>query len=210
MKEVEHKVDPSRWFLEPPWEAHRKGVPTILIDVAMPPGKELQEFEPGAWATFNESAISAVTGVFVAREYERQSKLLESQLSAIFGYAQKLDQLCSRTERIEGMMHALLQKTSVIAPAKRSIIVPIQSLAPEPYQLAQPLLAVVNEVDEGYEAAVFDPGIFASGDTEEDAVSDLKSALIDTYERLSELKADQLGPGPTRQKEILDLYIRKA
>ncbi len=183
----------------------RQGTHAVTANVAMSGfwgGIAVAEEDLGSWAR-----ISSADLVFAAVD----QKVLESQIRAVFGYTQKLDELCTRVERIEGMVEAVLQKVAGINASKRSIIVPIQSLAPEPYELTHPLMAVVSGADdEGFEAALFDAGIFASGDTEEDAISDLKAALIDTYERLSELKAEQLGPGPTRQKQLLVLYIRKA
>ena len=60
-----------------------------------------------------------------------------------------------------------------------------------------------------FEAGLYDASIFASGDTEEDAVANLKDTLIDTYERLNELGDDKLGPCPLEQKQILNNLIRK-
>jgi hypothetical protein len=161
------------------------------------------------WAALKESLIQPWTNLFLPEEQERQAELLEDQIRSVFGYGKKLEQFDQRLDRIEEMLQVILLKIAAIGSAKGSIMVPIQSLAPEPYRLLQPLTAVVTEADGGYEAAFFDASIFASGDTEEDAVSNLKDTMIDTYERLSELKESQLGPGPTRQKQVLDFYIRK-
>lgn len=161
------------------------------------------------WAALEGGIIDSWTIPLAPGEQERQAELLEDQIRSVFGYGKKLEQFNQRLDRIEEVLQAILLKIAAIGPAKGSIMVPIQSLAPEPYKVLQPLAVVVTEADEGYEAAFFDASIFASGDTEEDAVSNLKGTMIDTYERLSELKEGQLGPGPTRQKQVLDFYIRK-
>jgi hypothetical protein len=161
------------------------------------------------WAALEEGVINSWTIALRPGEQERQAELLEDQIRSVFGYGKKLEQFDQRLDRIEEMLQAILLRIAAIGPGKGSMMVPIQSLAPEPYKLLQPLTAVVTESDGGYEAAFFDASIFASGDTEEDAISNLKDMMIDTWERLSELKETQLGPGPTRQKQVLDFYIRK-
>jgi|GEM_PF-2817286 len=161
------------------------------------------------WAALEEDVIESWTVPINPEEQKRQAELLEDQIRSVFGYGKKLEQFDQRLDRIEEMLAAILLKIGATGPAKGNLIVPIQSLAPEPYKLLQPLTVVVTEADDGYEAAFFDAGIFASGDTEEDAVSNLKETMVDTFHRLSELKETQLGPGPTRQKQVLEFYIRK-
>ena len=161
------------------------------------------------WVALEQDVIQSWLVPLHPGEQERQAEVLEDQIRSVFGYGKKLEEFDQRLDRIEEMLQAILVKVAGIGPTLKSIMVPIQSLAPEPYKVLQPLTVVVTEADEGYEAAFFDASIFASGDTEEDAVSNLKGTMIDTYERLSELKESQLGPGPTRQKQVLDSYIRK-
>jgi hypothetical protein len=167
------------------------------------------EIHEQTWAALEEEVIQSWLVPARREEQERQAELLEDQIRSVFGYGKKLEEFDQRLDRIDEMLQAILVKVAAIGSTKSSIMVPIQSLAPEPYKVLQPLTVVVTEADEGYEAAFFDASIFASGDTEEDAVSNLKDTMIDTYERLSELKESQLGPGPARQKQVLDFYIRK-
>ena len=60
-----------------------------------------------------------------------------------------------------------------------------------------------------FEAAIFDLGIFASGDTEEEAIANLKETLLDTFDQLNELPDTRLGKGPLRQKGLLNKCVRK-
>lgn len=139
-----------------------------------------------------------------------QSKSLEDQLRAAFESPQKFNQLCEAVERLETKLDQLLKKLDDASSRPQSILVPIETLAPEPYELSRPLTAVITASGEEFEASVFDASIFASGDTEEDAVANLKNTLIDTYEMLNELGDDQLGPGPLRQKRVLNKLMHKA
>lgn len=97
---------------------------------------------------------------------------------------------------------------SLKAP-KPSIWIPIESFAPEPYEVLRPFTAVITPLEEGFEAGFFDANIYASGDTEEEALTNLKSILLDMYDRLAQLDESQLGPGPAKQKQMLTLHIRK-
>ncbi len=159
------------------------------------------------WALFDEESLNAVNAT--AAQQQGYIELLEAQVKAVFGRTQKFDRLCERVERIEGMLGTVLKTLTQTIGPKQSIVIPIQSLAPEPYEILQPFSAVVIPGEGGFEAGFFDAEIFASGDTEEEAVWNLKSTIIDTYDRLSELSDAHLGPGPARQKQILSAYIRK-
>lgn len=161
------------------------------------------------WVALQEDVIQSWAIPVSEAEQKRQAELLEDQIRSVFGYGKKLEQFDQRLARIEEMLQAIFLRISATGAGKGALMVPIQSLAPEPHRLLQPLTVVVTEADDGYEAAFFDAGIFASGDTEEDAVCNLKETMTDTFDRLSELKESQLGPGPTRQKQVLELYIQK-
>jgi len=100
-------------------------------------------------------------------------------------------------------------KLGGLGALRRSFLVPIESLEPEPYKITRPFTAVVMEAEGGFEAAIFDLGIFASGDTEEEAIANLKETLVDTVDRLNALPDTRLGKGPLRQKSLLNKWIRK-
>lgn len=83
----------------------------------------------------------------------------------------------------------------------------IHSLAPEPHILKQPIPASVRLSDDAYIASFYDANLAASGDTPEEAVMNLKDVIIAAYETLSELKQEQLDPGPSRQLAVLKEFI---
>ncbi len=134
--------------------------------------------------------------------------LVEEQLRAVFGYTKRLDDLCERVAGLESKVEQVLKKLGELGALRRSFLVPIESLEPEPYHILRPFTAVVMESEGEFEAAVFDLGIFASGDTEEEALANLKETLVDTFDRLNGLPDTRLGKGPLRQKTLLNKRIR--
>ncbi len=89
------------------------------------------------------------------------------------------------------------------------LLVPIQTFAPEPYELIKPLHAVVCYQDEQYIATLFDANLGASGDTQTEAVLNLKEIIAGTFEMLTGVDEDKLGPGPLQQRKVLEALIRK-
>ena len=94
-------------------------------------------------------------------------------------------------------------------PILAMFAVPINTFAPEPYELCQPLLFVLQREGEGFIASFFDANIHASGDTQEEAFRNLKSVLLDIFDSLSAEPANRLGPEPRRQLAVLQQFIRK-
>ena len=59
----------------------------------------------------------------------------------------------------------------------------------------------------GFIATFFDANISTSGDTEEEAVSNLRSLILDTFEHLESVPREELGPEPRRQLEVLKVFL---
>ena len=74
---------------------------------------------------------------------------------------------------------------AVAPPLGPGILVPITSFAPEPYQLVRQILTVIQPSEGGYIASFFDANVHASGDTEEEALRNLKSLILDVFDSLS-------------------------
>ena len=121
----------------------------------------------------------------------------------------RFTELCERVERLEVMLQDVLKQLEILHPSQ-NLIVPIQSFAPEPYEVLRPFAAVVKPAGDGYEASFFDANIHSSGDTEEEALSNLKSAILDVFDRLSDLEPKgKLGPEPARQLQVLGFYVNR-
>ena len=89
------------------------------------------------------------------------------------------------------------------------ILVPIETLTPEPYIIKKPFHAVVRYQDDQYIASFFDANLSASGDTQMEAVLNLKDMVVSAFEMLSIMGEADLGPGPLQQKKVLGEFIRK-
>lgn len=89
------------------------------------------------------------------------------------------------------------------------VVLPIPTLAPEPYQIVRDIPAAVEPAGDGFIATFFDANISTSGDTEEEAVSNLRSLILDTFEYLDSETSDSLGPEPTRQLAVLRVFLRR-
>jgi hypothetical protein len=100
------------------------------------------------------------------------------------------------------LRHSLVGLTS-----PHTITVPITTLAPEPLTLRQPILVVVQPDGDEFSATFFDANLNATGDTQTEAVDNLKDFLVSTYLRYSALGEGKLGPGPRRQFAVLRAII---
>ena len=89
----------------------------------------------------------------------------------------------------------------------QSIIVPITTLDPEPFELTRDVMVVVQPDDDSFVATFFDANINASGNTQVDAVANLKDLMIAIFETLENEK--KLGKGPAAQLAILRGLIRR-
>ena len=90
-----------------------------------------------------------------------------------------------------------------------SIMVPISTLAPEPYTLVRDIPCLIQPTDGGFVATFFDANISASGDTQQEALENLKALLVDIFDDLVSEPNDKLGPEPKRQLEVLKTLIRR-
>ena len=94
-------------------------------------------------------------------------------------------------------------------PTGPGVIVPITTFTPEPYRLKRDILAVVQPSEGGFIAGFFDANVHASGDTEEEAIRNLKSLMLDLFEALTIETRGNLGPEPTRQLAVLNEFIMR-
>jgi hypothetical protein len=135
--------------------------------------------------------------------------MLEEQFKAAFGYAQKVSELCNRLEKAEAALLDVVNRLYSSAQQQRPLWVPIETFAPEPYEILKPITAVITPVEDGFEAGLFDAKLFSTGDTEVEALDNLKSLILENYSAFQHLGDLQLGPGPLRQQKILASLIRK-
>lgn len=87
-------------------------------------------------------------------------------------------------------------KVATIAPTTGHSVIP--SLGSEPYRLLAPLPVVVQRTDEGYMAGFVAGNVWATGESEAEALEELSSLILDTYEALGEDR-ERLGAATARE-----------
>ncbi|HUT14174.1 MAG TPA: hypothetical protein VMY42_27055 [Thermoguttaceae bacterium] len=112
-----------------------------------------------------------------------------------------------RLVQLEQDINALKTRVSQLE-SSQSIIVPVTTLDPEPFQLLRDMQFVVRPTDDGYLATLFDANIGMTGDTREEAVANLKVLIVDIFDQL-EQNEDKLGPEPARQIAVLRSFMRR-
>lgn len=112
--------------------------------------------------------------------------------------------------KIEVLTRELLLMKNRLAriETKAPINVPIESLSPEPYCIYKTIHAVVRQQRNEYIATFYDANLSASGDTDTEAIYNLKDIIVGTFEILSSHERTDLAPGPARQLDVLESFIR--
>ena len=122
---------------------------------------------------------------------------------------ERLVEAWGRVGRIDALEKQTLLLNGRVARLERggAVTVPIQSLAPAPWEVLKPVMVVVRAMGDEYVASFFDANLSASGDTPEEAVANLKDIIAAVYEILADHDEKQLGPGPSRQLHTLREFI---
>lgn len=91
----------------------------------------------------------------------------------------------------------------------RTFVVPIATLAPEPFEITGQIPVTVEGDGEEFIATFSEANVSASGETEADAIANFKEALVSSFELLEQKSPQELGPLPTRQWGILKSVVRR-
>jgi hypothetical protein len=113
-----------------------------------------------------------------------------------------------RFSLMESAVSELKSQLNVLANDKTRIV-PINTLAPEKYDVLKPILVSVQAIEDEFEAGWFDANIHTTGENEEAAVSNLKSLILDYFEIFTNEPPENLGIEPRRQLAILNQFIQK-
>jgi dCTP deaminase len=113
----------------------------------------------------------------------------------------RYEETMRKMENVTGFLQGL--STTRLGP------VPLTSLEPGRYELARDIPVVLQPSDDGFTATFFDANIGSSGDTEEEAIDNLRTLIIDTFELLESTQVEKLGREPRRRLKVLRSLIRK-
>ena len=90
-----------------------------------------------------------------------------------------------------------------------AIVAPITTFAPEPYQVLKDIPVVIQPAGDEFIATFFDANISTGGESQEEAVSNLRSLILDTFEYLESEPPAALGPEPARQLGVLLTFVKR-
>jgi hypothetical protein len=85
----------------------------------------------------------------------------------------------------------------------------IKSFHPEPYTVLKEIPVTITKNDNYYVAEYHEANISMSGDTEKEAIENLKSFILDSLDCLRNMQNDSLGPAMLKQKQVLLSTIKE-
>ena len=113
----------------------------------------------------------------------------------------------NRVAQLERKVRALEKQCNQLRDSE-TLLVPIETLSPEPFAVKKVFQVVVRPSDGEFIATLFDANLGMTGDTAEEAVANLKATIVDTFD-LFEANESKLGPEPKRQLAILRELIHR-
>ena len=131
-----------------------------------------------------------------------------------FPNAMRILQLELRISDLTRQCKTLQNRVSQLEETAPSVVVPINTFAPKPFELIKPVLALVEPViDENgepceYIATFVDGVVSATGDTIEDAVAMLKDRMVGQLKSLRKAPPASLGMIPRQQLAALQSVMR--
>ncbi len=125
----------------------------------------------------------------------------------VWAVAERQEQSAARLDTLEEEVKALKRHLVEGSP---SITAPIQTFAPDPYELRQELKALILPDGDSFVATLVDANINASGETVQEAVANLKDTMIDLLEMLGKMPKEKLGSRPARQLAYLRSVMRRS
>jgi predicted RNase H-like HicB family nuclease len=129
----------------------------------------------------------------------------ESALTAAMEVIVDRQRYASRLLNLEARVEEVVKKTNDCG----NIVLPIRSLAPWNLDVKKDIAVIVQKVsDEDFVATFFDANIAMTGDTQEEAVQNLKALIADTFESLEE-EESILGPALARDLMTLRDFVQR-
>lgn len=162
-----------------------------------------------SWTTVQEKDLLSQ---FVVLDPVKIGELVHERLrqgfGAVFGYTQGIDEIKGELTRLRQMLCEINERIDHLT-LNQGVCVPIHSFAPEPFELAGPIDILISAEDDGYLASFLDGNLHAYGETKEEALSNMKATIVETYKRLRELPDDRLGRSMVEQKQVLSYLLRE-
>lgn len=110
--------------------------------------------------------------------------------------------------RIDHLESDVFQLEARLAHVEGARVVTIDTMAPEKIDLLKPFHVNIEPCDDGFSASFVDANLMAFGETQPEAIWNLKDLIAGTIEALIEAGEENLGPGPARQLDVLRQFMR--
>ncbi|UCH63284.1 MAG: hypothetical protein JSU77_02185 [Fidelibacterota bacterium] len=167
--------------------------------------------EKKSWPRGEDLFISAATGQVRVLKEEITASWENTMPQLVQDWKDTILSIWQSTFKIEALtQEVLLLKDRITRLETESpAIVPIDSLEPDTYEIIKTIHAVVRLEGNEFTATFYDANISASGDTDGEAVINLKDMIIGTFEILSAHERMALAPSLDRQLQVLSSFIRE-
>ena len=179
-------------------QIHKCSYPALLVTEGIEPSLAWEE------GTCELRIGRSRTPPFIVPGWENTMPQLvqdwQDTILSIWQWTSKIEVLTQEVLLLKGRIEYL--------EAEAPTIVPIESLSPEPYDIYKPIHAVVRKQGDEYIATFYDANLSASGDTDTEAIYNLKDIIVGSFEILSSHERTDLTPGPARQLDVLESFIR--
>jgi predicted RNase H-like HicB family nuclease len=174
--------------------AARLSAPTPLPSFEVPSGINVwRSLSAGTTLPPDEPAPDWATRVQLLVErlsFKNRLRVLENAITDVSDRLTRIQRQCERT---------------LLTP----LCVPISTFAPEPFEVIRNFSVVVRPEEESFVATLFDANISSSGETQEEAVENVKDLILMIFQGFEHEDDRELGPAMIRQKHALMSLIRR-
>jgi len=109
---------------------------------------------------------------------------------------------------LEERVQELEEKVAEFA-SRDSLIVPITTFAPEPFEVIREIKSVVQVSDDEFCASFFDANVNAAGCNEAEAIDNLKDLILSRFQFLEAQPPEKLGRALAKQLAVLREFVRR-
>jgi len=171
--------------------------PRLYFDTSIMPG--VTDPDPQFITGYIQAAQTWMDNVWRLQEDSRRNQ---------FRWTETILELTGNVISIQHKLDSLEEAMKRLA-SLRTFVVPLTTLAPEPLQMRLNIPATIEGDGEEFTATYTEANVSASGETEADAIANLKESIVATYERLESIPASELSAIPSRQWNVLKSAITR-
>jgi len=126
------------------------------------------------------------------------------------GFGNIIQQMDSLSKEMEALQQRLAEVEEALGAQPRCRQAVLYDLGTRKYELRQPLAVQLEEYDEEAVARIPELDVFASADTDSDALGLIKREVVGLYEELAATPVERLGERPLAWLRLLERVIQVA